>query len=59
MGQIDKGWIVMAVLDCQLASICNKLQPREGEHTSERFSAWFEEGKSTFILDLGGSKTHL
>ena len=53
--QIDKGWIVMAILDRQLASICNELQPREGEHTSERFSAWFEVGKSI----LGGSKTHL
>lgn len=46
MCQIDKGWIVMAILNCQLASICNELQPREGEHTSERFSAWFEVGKS-------------
>jgi hypothetical protein len=33
--QVDKGWIVMAILGCQLNYIWNKLQSRNGGHNCD------------------------
>jgi hypothetical protein len=33
--QIDKGWLVMAILGCQLDYIWNELQSRNGGHTCD------------------------
>lgn len=54
---------MIATPGCQLDHICNELQLRNGWHTPERFSAWFEMdesivgtsevGRHTSDLDLG------
>ena len=52
MYQVDKGWIVMAILGCQLDYIWNELQSRNGGHTCDRFSAWLEVDESISSPDL-------
>ena len=49
MCQNDKGWIVMAILDCQLDCTWNELQSRKGEHT---YDPNLEAGRETQAFDL-------
>lgn len=43
----------MAILGCQLVYVWNELQSKNGGHTWDKFSAWFETSESTSSPDLG------
>lgn len=57
--QVDRGWIVMAILGCQLDYTWNELQSRNGGHTCDldlevgrqhAFDLDLEAGRHTFNL---------